>query len=117
MPAADIPSREKVAELLRQEPIARASWPAWRPRLLAWVADREHRTDSADEAACSFLRDQVQPNGELPPPLAGDALAWYYLGCGNWCRQLVSDHFLSVGAGRNHKPTPIAMGRPPMPAP
>jgi Zn-dependent protease with chaperone function len=78
--AEDIPAADRVAELLRQEPITLASWPAWRQRLRSWISDPSHRTDAAYNAARAFVKDQAKENGELLPPLAEDALAWYFLG-------------------------------------
>src|SRR5437899_2490273 len=51
-----MPSTAEVAEMLRNEPLARASWPAWRERLLAWIEDRGHGTDAAFQAAWGFLK-------------------------------------------------------------
>ncbi len=34
-PPAQIPSSHEVTDLLRREPVAAESWPAWRERLLA----------------------------------------------------------------------------------
>ena len=78
-PAA-IPSAHEVADLLRREPVSLRTWPAWRVRLLGWFSGDSHRTHEAFEAARSFIKSQANAEGELPPPLAGDALAWYFLG-------------------------------------
>jgi Zn-dependent protease with chaperone function len=78
--AAAIPSKEEVAALLQKEPITLASWKTWRGRLLTWIDDRSTATDAAYVAAWSFVKGQVNPQGELSPELAKDAVAWYLLG-------------------------------------
>lgn len=77
-----IPSAEEVVNLLQREPITLASWPVWRVRLLDWINDRGHSTDEAYKAVWAFTMAQANAAGELPPALAGDALAWYFLGSG-----------------------------------
>jgi hypothetical protein len=74
------PSAETVADLLRREPIAPATWPAWRQRLLDWLPDRGDGTTPAYHAAWAFVKGQAGPAGELPEALARDAFAWYLLG-------------------------------------
>ncbi|HEY7158177.1 MAG TPA: M48 family metalloprotease [Gemmataceae bacterium] len=74
------PSSSEVAELLRRQPLSLESWPAWRGRLLEWISQRGNSTHAAFLAARAFMREQADPKGELPPPLADDALAWYLLG-------------------------------------
>lgn len=79
-PPAAVPSRDEVTDLLRREPLSRENWPTWRGRLLAWFGERGHNADAAYEAAWAFVRRQADSAGELPAPLAKDALAWYLLG-------------------------------------
>jgi Zn-dependent protease with chaperone function len=79
-PPAAVPSAAEVADLLRREPMSQENWQTWRGRLLAWFGERGHNADRAYEAAWTFLRRQVNSAGELPGPLANDALAWYLLG-------------------------------------
>jgi Zn-dependent protease with chaperone function len=88
-PAA-VPTRPEVEELLRREPITPANWPAWRGRLLAWIGDRTPATDPAYRAARAFAREQATAQGELPPELSRDALAWYFLGSG-WMEEAGED--------------------------
>ncbi len=76
----EFPSAEAVANLLEREPMTLQSWPAWRRRLLAWIEDRNEGTTPAYYAAWAFLKEQTGKDGELPPALATDALAWYLLG-------------------------------------
>jgi Zn-dependent protease with chaperone function len=75
--AAAIPSAAEVADLLRREPISIENWPDWRKRLLDWSGDLSGRTDRAYDVAADFVAAQATPAGELPPPLADDAYAWY----------------------------------------
>ncbi len=80
--AGKIPSAQEVADLLNNEPITLGSWPAWKQRLLDWINDRSRQTDAAYDAARKFCLDQAGDSGNLPPQLAGDYLAWYFLGSG-----------------------------------
>jgi Zn-dependent protease with chaperone function len=75
-----VPSTEALKDLLQKEPITVETWPAWRKRLLAWIHDRSARTDFVYLSAHAFLQRQVDAQGNLPPSLAGDHLAWYFLG-------------------------------------
>jgi Zn-dependent protease with chaperone function len=79
-PPAAVPSANEIADLLRREPFSLETWPTWRGRLLAWMGERGHNADAAYEASRSFMRRQADAAGNLPQPLANDALAWYVLG-------------------------------------
>jgi Zn-dependent protease with chaperone function/cytochrome c-type biogenesis protein CcmH/NrfG len=79
-PPAAVPSADEIADLLRREPFSLETWPKWRSRLLAWMVERSHNPDAAYEAARSFMRRQADAAGNLPQPLAEDAVAWYLLG-------------------------------------
>src|SRR5262245_38975889 len=74
------PSAEMVAELLKKEPLSETTWPAWRRRLSDWFGDKSRSTDAAYRAAEKFVRAQQTADGALPPALAKDHLAWYFLG-------------------------------------
>ena len=76
----ELPSAAAVDDLLRKEPITLQTWPAWRARLLAWIGDRSRRADTAFKAAWTFIQSQADAQGSLPPALAKDQLAWYFLG-------------------------------------
>lgn len=79
-PPEKIPSAQEVAELLQREPLTLATWTTWRARLRGWFNDRSRNTDKAFNEARALVRSQVNARGELPEPLAGDNLAWYFLG-------------------------------------
>jgi Zn-dependent protease with chaperone function len=72
------PTAAEVAQLLVKEPISLATWPAWRSRLSAWMGDRSRNPEPAFDAARVFLKSEYR-NGEFPPALKDDALAWYLL--------------------------------------
>jgi Zn-dependent protease with chaperone function len=76
------PSADDIAQLLSQQPLSLQSWPAWRERLLSWIADDSRQTDAAWQAATEFMLQQQDPAGELPAAIAQDAFAWYLLGRG-----------------------------------
>ena len=97
--AAALPTAAAVDELLRREPVAAATWPAWRDRLRGWMGDRSHATDAAFEAARAFVRGQAGPDGKLPPALADDALAWYLL-ARSWLDEAKSGDELRAAASR-----------------
>jgi Zn-dependent protease with chaperone function len=78
--ATPIPSAQEIADLLQKEPMTVEGWPKWRGRLLDWIADRTRRTDAAFDAARGLMLSQADAQGNLPPVLAGDHLAWYFLG-------------------------------------
>ncbi len=78
--AQPAPPADEVADLLRREPIALETWPAWRQRLLAWIEDRSRRSDAAYDSASDFMKSQENSEGGLPPPLTDDSLAWFLLG-------------------------------------
>ncbi len=100
--AAAMPSAEEVQDLLRREPVTRGNWPTWRGRLLAWIGDRSHNTDAAYEAARTFTRREASADGQLTGPLAGDALAWYFLG-NSYYQQMPEGADLSVEAEKAEK--------------
>src|SRR5207302_967805 len=68
--------------LLELEPLTLQNWPVWRQRLLDWIGDRSEATTPAYYAAWEFMKAQATPGGDLPPALAKDPLAWYFLGSG-----------------------------------
>ncbi len=51
-----------------------------RARLLAWMHDRSRSTDAAYLAGRFFVKSRLDAQGQLAPPLANDALAWYFTG-------------------------------------
>jgi Zn-dependent protease with chaperone function/tetratricopeptide (TPR) repeat protein len=75
-----ISSAQEVSQLLINEPPSVDSWPAWRARLLDWMGDESRQTEGAFTALTEFMRSNADAAGELPEPLARDALAWYLLG-------------------------------------
>ncbi|HEV2947581.1 MAG TPA: hypothetical protein VGX70_09410, partial [Gemmataceae bacterium] len=85
------PTAEAVAEMLSQEPMTMLNWPVWRTRLWDWLDDRSEATTPAFIEAWSFMMRQADLNGELPPPLAKDAFAWYLLGSG-YLHEASSEH-------------------------
>lgn len=81
-PKAAGPSAAEVSDLLTKEPISLATWPRWRGRLLAWFDDPTENTAPAYDAARTFAKGQLDANDQLPAELAGDYLAWYFVGHG-----------------------------------
>src|SRR6266853_798086 len=78
----DYPSADAVAEMLSREPMTLQNWPVWRGRLLGWLGDRGEGTMPAYRAAGNLMKEQANPDGELPANLAKDEFAWYMLSRG-----------------------------------
>jgi hypothetical protein len=71
------PTASEVAELMRREPFSDASWPAWRARLLDWLADPSANVDPAYDEARRFMKARETAAGRVPALYAKDFLACY----------------------------------------
>jgi Zn-dependent protease with chaperone function/Flp pilus assembly protein TadD len=80
--AADAPTPEELAALVRQEPFTPQSWPAWSARLHDWSREPPGRTAAAFRPAYAFLKGRLDRGGNLPRPFDRDAVAWMVLGAG-----------------------------------